>query len=100
MFDQSGRALYFSRASIPPAGHGHDELPSAYRHVGIYAYRVSALRKLTATPPCRLEQTEKLEQLRAMWLGMEIRVGVATNSSGPDIDTPEGLAAAERSISG
>jgi 3-deoxy-manno-octulosonate cytidylyltransferase (CMP-KDO synthetase) len=60
VFDQSGRALHFSRARIPAAGHGHDELPSAYRHVGIYAYRVSALRNLTATPPCRLEQTERL----------------------------------------
>ena len=41
-----------------------------------------------------LEQTEKLEQLRALWLGMEIRVAVAPEAHGPDVDTPEDLAAA------
>lgn len=98
VFDESGRALYFSRASIPARAHGRDELPVAWRHVGIYAYRVSALRRLTRAPACALEQTEKLEQLRAMWLGMEIRVAVATDPLGPDVDTPADLEAAERFI--
>jgi len=98
VFDQTGRALYFSRASIPARAHGRDGIPHAWRHVGIYAYRVAALRLLTRTPPCALEQSEKLEQLRALWLGLEIRVAVAANSIGPDIDTPADLAAAERFI--
>lgn len=100
VFDRSGRALYFSRASIPAVAHGRQVKPSAWRHVGIYAYRVAALRLLTGTRPCELELTEKLEQLRAMWLGMEIRVAVAASPVGPDIDTPEDLAAAERYLAG
>lgn len=98
VFDRDGRALYFSRASIPARAHGHDRLPTAWRHVGIYAYRVDALRRLTQTRPCELERAEKLEQLRAMWLGMEIRVAVANEALGPDVDTPEDLVAAERFI--
>lgn len=98
VFDQSGRALYFSRSSIPASAHGHDELPHAWRHVGIYAYRVEALRTLAHTPPCELERTEKLEQLRAMWLGMEIRVAMAAQPLGPDVDTPADLEMAERFI--
>jgi 3-deoxy-manno-octulosonate cytidylyltransferase (CMP-KDO synthetase) len=96
VFDRSGRALYFSRAAIPARAHGCHDLPQAWRHVGIYAYRVAALRTLTQTPPCDLELSEKLEQLRAMWLGMEIRVAVAAEPLGPDVDTPDDLAAAER----
>lgn len=98
VFDQSGRALYFSRASIPAFAHGSDGMPTSWRHVGIYAYRVEALRRLTRTPPCALEQAEKLEQLRAMWLGMEIRVARAALPLGPDVDTPADLEAAERHI--
>ncbi len=98
VFDHSGRALYFSRAAIPARAHGCHDLPQAWRHVGIYAYRVDALRALTRTQPCEIELSEKLEQLRAMWLGMEIRVAVAAESLGPDVDTPEDLAAAERFI--
>jgi len=98
VFDASGRALYFSRAGIPARGHGSDVVPQAWRHVGIYAYRVGALRRLTATPPCELERVEKLEQLRALWIGMEIRVAVAIDPLGPDVDTPADLAAAERFI--
>lgn len=98
VFDRSGRALYFSRAGIPAIAHGRDGMHGAWRHVGIYAYRVAALRRLTETPPCDLEQSEKLEQLRAMWLGMEIRVAVAAEPLGPDVDTPADLAAAERYI--
>lgn len=98
VFDQAGRALYFSRAGIPARAHGVAGMPPAWRHVGIYAYRVDALRRLTSADPCELEQAEKLEQLRAMWLGMEIRVAVAAELLGPDVDTPEDLAAAERFI--
>lgn len=98
VFDRSGRALYFSRASIPALAHGNNEAPASFRHVGIYAYRVEALRRLTQMPPCELERAEKLEQLRAMWLGMEIRVARAAAPLGPDIDTPADLEAAVRHI--
>ena len=97
VMDSSGRALYFSRSPIPASGHGADELPAEiWRHLGIYAYRVGALQRLTTTLPCYLEQVEKLEQLRALWLGMEIRVAIAPEAHGPDVDTPEDLAAAAR----
>jgi 3-deoxy-manno-octulosonate cytidylyltransferase (CMP-KDO synthetase) len=96
--DAEGRALYFSRAPIPAVGHaggmltaGQDGFPVSARHIGLYAYRVGALRTLAASPPCYLEQCESLEQLRAMWMGLEIRVAQAREPHGPDIDTPEDL---------
>jgi 3-deoxy-manno-octulosonate cytidylyltransferase (CMP-KDO synthetase) len=100
VMDQSGRALYFSRAPIPCAAHGSDALPDAWRHLGIYGYRSGDLRRLSSAPPCYLESVEKLEQLRALWLGMEIRVGVAVEAHGPDVDTPADVAAVERYLAG
>jgi 3-deoxy-manno-octulosonate cytidylyltransferase (CMP-KDO synthetase) len=95
VMDAEGRALYFSRSPIPATGHGVNAMPAeCWRHLGIYAYRVGALQRLTAAPQCYLEITEKLEQLRALWLGMQIRVAVAPEVHGPDVDTPEDLAAA------
>lgn len=93
--DAAGRALYFSRAAIPSTSHAdptrRDGLPECYRHVGLYAYRVGALRRLAAAPACALELSESLEQLRALWLGLEIRVALAREMLGPDVDTPEDL---------
>ena len=89
--DREGRALYFSRSPIPAASHSGDVTPASFRHVGLYAYRVGALRQLASAEPCELERVESLEQLRALWLGLEIRVGVATALPGPDVDTPEDL---------
>lgn len=90
--DRAGRALYFSRAPIPAESHASPAgLPECFRHVGLYAYRAGALRQLAAAPPCTLEQAESLEQLRAMWLGLGIRVAVAADLLGPDVDTPEDL---------
>jgi len=90
-----GRALYFSRAPIPSGSHapagGAPGFPESFRHVGLYAYRAIALRRLAAAPPCALEMTESLEQLRALWLGLEIRVALANDFLGPDVDTPEDL---------
>jgi len=103
VFDSGGRALYFSRASIPAPAHGNisdDAVEHAFRHIGLYAYRVDALYRLQQSPPCYLEVIEKLEQLRALWLGIEIRVGIAEQEQGPDVDTPEDLEAAERFIAG
>lgn len=96
--DGQGKALYFSRAPIPWNRDGAVSGPAsqqqhngALRHIGIYGYRVGALKRLSATPPSELEQLEKLEQLRALWLGMRIAVDVAREVPGPSVDTPEDL---------
>ncbi len=96
VMDQSGRALYFSRAPIPSAAHGTSGLPAAWRHLGIYAYRASDLARLSSAQPCTMECVEKLEQLRALWLGMEVRVAEALDAHGPDVDTPADVAVVER----
>jgi 3-deoxy-manno-octulosonate cytidylyltransferase (CMP-KDO synthetase) len=101
VFDKDCRALYFSRSAIPAVAHGRPndsgELGfSAWRHIGLYAYRVAALKQITAAEPCALEECEKLEQLRALWNGMEIRVAIASEDHGPDVDTPADLEAAVR----
>ena len=93
--DANGRALYFSRAPIP-AFRDDDgaSLPPAapLHHIGIYAYSVGMLRRLTALPPCALERTESLEQLRALFHGVTIRVAVVDEMPEPGVDTPEDLA--------
>ena len=96
--DQAGNALYFSRAPIPWNREGaiaslasQQHWQGALRHIGMYAYRVRALRQLAAASPCESEQLEKLEQLRALWLGMKIAVDVAREAPGPGVDTPEDL---------
>jgi 3-deoxy-manno-octulosonate cytidylyltransferase (CMP-KDO synthetase) len=93
-----GRGLYFSRAPIPwhrDAASGglasQREFAGALRHLGIYAYRVGALRRLAAAQPSPLELAEKLEQLRALELGMSIVVGIALERPGPGVDTPADL---------
>lgn len=91
-------ALYFSRAPIPwhrdgaPAGLGSQtQFKGALRHLGIYAYRVAALLRLTQLPPATLEQAESLEQLRALQAGMQIVVTEATIPPGMGIDTPQDI---------
>jgi 3-deoxy-manno-octulosonate cytidylyltransferase (CMP-KDO synthetase) len=98
--DAQQRALYFSRAAIPwsrdGAASGHSSQNSyagAQRHLGLYAYRVSSLLRLAALRPGVLEQIEKLEQLRALENGMDIRVAQAAVPPGPDVNTAEDLAA-------
>jgi 3-deoxy-manno-octulosonate cytidylyltransferase (CMP-KDO synthetase) len=102
--DLEGRALYFSRAPIPwfrdQIEPDAAELRAvARRHLGIYAYRVGALRRLAALPPTPLEQIEKLEQLRALAHGMCIQVGEAACRPGPDVNTAEDLARAAAALS-
>ena len=90
-------ALYFSRAPVPwdrdaaAAQPAQVSFAGALRHIGIYAYRVAALRRLTALPPTSLEVCEKLEQLRALENGFHIHVGHASEPTGPDVNTPEDL---------
>ena len=82
-----GRALYFSRSPIP---HG-DDASGARLHVGVYGYRREALMRFAAAPPADLERRERLEQLRALAMGMSIGV-VPTAHRGVGIDTPEDYA--------
>jgi 3-deoxy-manno-octulosonate cytidylyltransferase (CMP-KDO synthetase) len=97
-----GRALYFSRATIPWyrdafAADSTRVPPDSLlrRHVGIYAYRVEFLARFVQLPPCELENTEALEQLRAIYHGAAIHVEDAREPPGPGIDTPEDLARAQ-----
>ena len=86
------RALYFTRAI---ARYGEGPL---YHHIGLYAYRRSALARFVALPPSPLEKREKLEQLRALEAGM--RIDVAIVGSAPlGVDTPEDLARARAMLS-
>lgn len=97
--DGEGRALYFSRAPIPwhrdgtTAG-GPSRFDGARRHIGLYAYRVEALLRLAALPVSPLEDAEKLEQLRALQHGMQIRIADAARRPGPDVNTADDLARA------
>lgn len=81
---QDGRALYFSRSLVPANEGVH------YHHIGIYAYRRSALEKFVAMPPSPLETREKLEQLRALEAGMTICAEVV-DTVPLGVDTPEQL---------
>jgi len=93
--DTEGRALYFSRAPIPwdrdGAAGGLAAFADARRHVGIYAYRVGALLRMASLPRTALEKLEKLEQLRALENGLEIRVADSHEPPGPDVNTPADL---------
>lgn len=89
---ENGRALYFSRADIPFRRDDGDFSPPAYGHVGIYLYKRSALERFVRLSPGRLEQTEKLEQLRALENGMTIGALALSQRPPKGIDTPEDYA--------
>lgn len=97
-----GMALYFSRAPVPWDRDGAAESPAGVgrhhgsrRHLGLYAYRVGALLALARTAPVDIERRERLEQLRALAMGLAIVVADADELPGPGVDTPEDLARAE-----
>ena len=100
--DQGWLALYFSRAAIPYVRDA-DGVSGAFpylRHIGIYAYRVAALKRypqLAATP---LEQAEKLEQLRFLEHGLRIAVGVVNEAPPPGVDCEEDLQRVEAFLRG
>jgi 3-deoxy-manno-octulosonate cytidylyltransferase (CMP-KDO synthetase) len=87
--DLSGYALYFSRSLIPYP-RTQPEAMRWYKHIGVYAYRREFLLKYAALPPTLLEQTESLEQLRALDHGYRIKV-LKTNHRFIGVDTPEDL---------
>jgi 3-deoxy-manno-octulosonate cytidylyltransferase (CMP-KDO synthetase) len=89
VLDKEGRALYFSRSSIPyfvPSG----KEPLYLKHIGVYAYTKGFLDKFIHLPPGDLEASEKLEQLRALEYGYKIAVTVVPKEV-PEVDTPEDL---------
>jgi len=93
-FDNLGDALYFSRSPIP-CGRDADLSFDVYKHLGFYAYSQRFLEIFRALPNGKLEQIEKLEQLRAMEFGYKIRV-VVTGYDSPEVDLPEDIERIER----
>lgn len=99
--NERGFALYFSRAAIPYSRAADtDQLAvrAALHHHGLYAYRCSVLRQLVAAQPSAIERCERLEQLRAMSLGLSIKVGVPDERPGPGVDTESDLNAAAQML--
>ena len=97
VLDRTGRALYFSRSPIPfvrdaQEADTENEAPPFYQHLGLYAYRREFLLRFAELPPSRLEQAEKLEQLRVLEAGETIRIGVVPHANS-GIDTPADYAA-------
>lgn len=96
--NEEGEALYFSRAPIawprdeqPFQQENHGLALWGFRHIGIYAYRAGFLHRYVSWPPCVLEQTEKLEQLRALYKGAVIQVEEACMPIPPGVDTQHDL---------
>ncbi len=87
--EKQGRALYFSRTTAP-SGEG-----PLLHHIGLYTYKRKALEKFVASPPSVLEKRERLEQLRALALGMRIDVAVV-DTVPLGVDTPEDLEEARK----
>ncbi|MCU4675666.1 3-deoxy-manno-octulosonate cytidylyltransferase [Catenovulum sp. 2E275] len=95
--DKNGYALYFSRAPIP---YDRDQFskqsikqlsPIYLRHIGLYAYRSSFVKQYLNWPASPLETIESLEQLRVLWHGEKIHVGIANEKPPAGIDTPDDL---------
>ncbi|OGT06703.1 MAG: 3-deoxy-manno-octulosonate cytidylyltransferase [Gammaproteobacteria bacterium GWE2_37_16] len=109
VMDNSGAALYFSRAPIPwerdnfsaKSNNLVDTTLTSfhYRHIGIYAYRVGFLKKYATWSQCILEETEKLEQLRILWNGDKIHVAIAKAESPIGVDNLEDLEKIRKLIS-
>ncbi len=96
--DAAGRALYFSRATIPVDrdGQGHARY---YKHLGLYAYRKTALDRFMALPESSLERAERLEQLRFLENGIAIHVAETPDDS-VGVDTEEDLQRVEAILGG
>lgn len=99
VLDKTGRALYFSRATIPwhrdAFAQSRQSVPEGYRplrHIGLYAYRNAFLQAYPSLEMSPLEQIEALEQLRVLWHGYPIAVHVTQDAPVAGVDTPEDLA--------
>ena len=99
VMDREGYALYFSRAAIPwkrdtfgeEAEPQADWLTGMLRHLGIYAYRAGFLAGYAELPAAPMERMESLEQLRVLWNGDRIAVGIANEIPSTGVDTAEDL---------
>jgi 3-deoxy-manno-octulosonate cytidylyltransferase (CMP-KDO synthetase) len=98
VLDKLGRALYFSRATIPWHRDGfaatREQLPAGYvplRHIGLYAYSNAFLQRYPQLEPSPLESIEALEQLRVLWHGVPIAVHVTDEAPHAGVDTPADL---------
>ena len=98
VLDKQGRALYFSRATIPWHRDGfaasREQLPAGYvplRHIGLYAYSNAFLQRYPQREPAPLESIEALEQLRVLWHGVPIAVHVTAEAPHAGVDTPADL---------
>lgn len=102
--NNQGEALYFSRSAIPydRAAMLENSQPvnpgSFFRHIGLYAYSAGYIKQYVSYAPSALEQTESLEQLRALWYADKIHVDVASAPPPVGIDTPEDLEALLKSL--
>jgi 3-deoxy-manno-octulosonate cytidylyltransferase (CMP-KDO synthetase) len=89
---ETGRALYFSRSPIPAHREGAVTAP-LFRHIGLYAYRVGFLKTFVEWPPAVAEQSESLEQLRALAHDAHIQIELAPEAVPAGVDTEADLAA-------
>jgi 3-deoxy-manno-octulosonate cytidylyltransferase (CMP-KDO synthetase) len=100
VLDNTGRAMYFSRAAIPwhrdsfSDAQGSAAAPQGrpLRHIGLYAYANGFLQRIPTLAPSPLESIEALEQLRVLWHRIPIAVHIAHGAPAPGVDTPEDLA--------
>ncbi len=108
VMNATGKAQYFSRAPIPwgrdnfsvdtPQHKTQQSNTSRYRHLGMYAYRVKTLKQIPSFLPCEQEQLESLEQLRPLYNGIEIQVGIINNAPEHGVDTEADLQRVEQAI--
>ena len=89
---ETGRALYFSRSTIPFHREGGVPAP-VFRHIGLYAYRAGFLNTFVGWPPAAAEQSESLEQLRALAHDAHIQIELAPEAVPAGVDTESDLAA-------
>jgi len=104
LIDERGHAICFSRSAIPFPGkylaRGEDidlECSPYFRHVGVYGYTLDTLRALAKAGECEMETVESLEQLRALYLGIKIKVEIV-DSVTPHVDVPGDVDEVERTI--
>ena len=93
VLDRKGHALYFSRSLIPYPRSPDEVRPLA--HIGLYGFNAAVLERFAGLPETNLERAEGLEQLRALWYGIPIEVGVGKFRS-VSVDTPEDLVKVRR----
>jgi 3-deoxy-manno-octulosonate cytidylyltransferase (CMP-KDO synthetase) len=95
VMNNKGQAIYFSRSPIPMDRDDQFSISKiAYRHLGIYGFRMEYLKIFAALPMAKLEAIEKLEQLRALENGDPIEIAIAEKAPPPGVDTQEDLEAA------